>query len=37
VLRDENIAFAQRLIAAGVPVELHLYARARPNGVPPRP
>ena len=28
VFRDENIAFAQRLIAAGVPVELHLYARA---------
>ncbi|MFC5834493.1 alpha/beta hydrolase fold domain-containing protein [Nonomuraea insulae] len=28
VFRDEDIAFAQRLIAAGVPVELHLYARA---------
>jgi acetyl esterase/lipase len=28
VFRDENIDFAQRLIAAGVPVDLHLYAHA---------
>ncbi|MGZ0231212.1 alpha/beta hydrolase fold domain-containing protein [Streptomyces sp. CPS1] len=28
VFRDENIAFAQRLIAAGVPVDLHVYAHA---------
>lgn len=28
VLRDEGIDFARRLTAAGVPVDLHLYARA---------
>ncbi|MFB8177210.1 alpha/beta hydrolase [Streptomyces sp. NPDC055966] len=28
VFRDENIDFAQRLIAAGVPVDLHVYAHA---------
>jgi acetyl esterase/lipase len=28
VFRDENIDFARRLIAAGVPVDLHLYAHA---------
>ncbi|MCO5989992.1 alpha/beta hydrolase [Actinoallomurus spadix] len=28
LLRDEGIDFARRLIAAGVPVDLHLYARA---------
>ncbi|MFC0430870.1 alpha/beta hydrolase fold domain-containing protein [Kutzneria buriramensis] len=28
VLRDEGIDFARRLLAAGVPVNLHLYARA---------
>ncbi|MDF3288204.1 alpha/beta hydrolase fold domain-containing protein [Streptomyces sp. RB6PN23] len=28
VFRDEDMDFARRLIAAGVPVELHLYARA---------
>jgi acetyl esterase/lipase len=28
VLRDEGIDFACRLLAAGVPVDLHLYARA---------
>lgn len=27
-LRDENVQFAQRLIAAGVPVDLHVYAGA---------
>jgi acetyl esterase/lipase len=27
VLRDEGIDFARRLLAAGVPVDLHLYAR----------
>jgi acetyl esterase/lipase len=27
VFRDENISFAGRLLAAGVPVELHVYAR----------
>jgi acetyl esterase/lipase len=28
LLRDEGIDFARRLIASGVPVDLHLYARA---------
>ncbi|BCJ34093.1 alpha/beta hydrolase [Actinocatenispora thailandica] len=28
VFRDENVDFAQRLVAAGVPVDLHLYAHA---------
>jgi len=28
ILRDEGIDFAHRLLAAGVPVDLHLYARA---------
>ncbi|WP_177233244.1 alpha/beta hydrolase [Streptomyces sp. Ag109_O5-10] len=28
VFRDENLDFAQRLIAAGVPVDLHVYAHA---------
>jgi acetyl esterase/lipase len=28
LLRDEGIDFARRLLAAGVPVDLHLYARA---------
>jgi acetyl esterase/lipase len=28
VFRDEDIDFASRLMAAGVPVELHVYARA---------
>lgn len=28
VFRDENIAFASRLLAAGVPVELHVYPHA---------
>ena len=26
LFRDENIAYARRLIAAGVPTELHVYA-----------
>jgi acetyl esterase/lipase len=28
LLRDEGIDFARRLVTAGVPVDLHLYARA---------